>query len=179
MVNLFKYQNNDVTITPEALGISPFKEIWKRDRNRNKRKALAELMYIYHLCDFRSHYKSFNDTDRERKAKEDVLGEYKVDGLVKEGINKYKELSTTRSMMLLDDANVGVDKLREYFKDVDFLQQDENGRAVHDPIKFKNVMTALPDIIKGIKKLKEEVEKELDEESGIRGGVTKGLFEDA
>lgn len=180
-LRLFEYKDYNVTISPEALGIEEFKEIWRKDRDRTKKNAINELMYIFYMCDHRSPHKHMPESDRPAHVGKDVFGDenYKPSDRVKAGMKKYNEIHKTRSMFILEDAQYGLDKLREYFRDVDFLQQDENGKAVHDPTKFKTIMTSLPDIIKKINELRDQVERELDEESGIRGGVIKSPFEDA
>ena len=49
MIKLFKYEGYKLNISEEALLLKPFKEIWQRDKSKNKDKALQELGYIYFL----------------------------------------------------------------------------------------------------------------------------------
>jgi len=38
-MRLFKYEDYDISIEPEALLLKPFKEIWKRDKSKSKDRA--------------------------------------------------------------------------------------------------------------------------------------------
>lgn len=67
-MKLFKYEGYKITIAPEALLLKPFKQIWQRDRSRNKDKALMELGFIYFFCDTRSDYQYLTDEDERKRA---------------------------------------------------------------------------------------------------------------
>ena len=56
MIKLFKYEGYTVTIEPEALMLAPFKALWKRDKSRDKSRAMQELAFIYFMGDPRSDY---------------------------------------------------------------------------------------------------------------------------
>ena len=68
-------------------------------------------------------------------------------------------------MQLLNDVEVGLAKLRNYFKDVDF-KDDENGTAAKN---FIANVKAMGDMIKSHKSLRDEVEKELVDSMQLRG----------
>jgi hypothetical protein len=67
-MKLFKYENFKLNIAEEAFLLKPFKIIWNRDKTIYKERALAELGYIYFLCDPRSDYMFLTD-EEERSAK--------------------------------------------------------------------------------------------------------------
>ena len=46
-MNLFEIVNNNVTFSPQALLVKPFKEIWDKDETEDKSLAKRELSYIY------------------------------------------------------------------------------------------------------------------------------------
>ena len=52
MIKLFKYEGYKLNISEEALLLKPFKEIWQRDKSKNKDKALQELGYIYFIITY-------------------------------------------------------------------------------------------------------------------------------
>ena len=175
MKNLIELSNNVLSIQPEALQIKEFRNLWNRDKSKTKDKALKDLAYIYYSTDFQSIYRNYHPDTRESKIKLDIYGdrEYSIDMAVVEGQNKYKELQTTLSMELLSDAEAGIDKLRIYFQNVDFAA-DEEGRAAKN---FIANVKQLGDLVKGLKLLREEVEKELSDQMQLRGGSTIGKRE--
>lgn len=172
MKNLLELRNNILTISPEALLISEFKTIWERDKSKGKEKALQELAYIYHSTDFQSIYRNFHSSTKDSKIKSDIFGdrEWKPDMNIIQAQIKYKELQTTLSMELLNDAEAGLDKLRDYFRNVNFDDDDEGKSAKNFIANLKQ----LGDLVKGMKSLREEVEKELVDAMQIRGGSSIG-----
>ena len=175
MKNLIELTNNVLTIKPEALVIREFKGLWDRDKSKSKDKALQELAYVYHTTDYQSIYRNYHPSTRESKIKLDIFGdrEWTPDGMIYEAQNKYRELQTTLSMELLNDAEAGLDQLRTYFRNVNF-DDDEEGKAAKNYIAN---LKQIGDLIKGLKSLREEVEKELVNQMQLRGGATIGRRE--
>jgi len=175
MKNLITLVNNVLTVSPEALVVEDFQAIWKRDKSKTKEKALKELAYVYHTTDYQSIYRNYHPDHRESKIKLDVFGkrDWEPDVMIKVAQSKYEELQTTLSMELLKDVEMGITKLRDYFRDAEF-EDDDDGRAAKN---FIANVKAMGDLVKGIKSLKEEVEKELTDMMQLRGGSTIGRRE--
>lgn len=175
MKNLIELVNNTITIIPEALMIKEFKAIWDRDKSKSKDKALKDLAYVYHSTDFQSIYRNYHPSTRESKIKLDVYDDrdHEIDALIRDAQTKYRNLQTTYSMELLNDAEAGIDKLRTYFRSVDFAEDDE-GKAAKN---FIANVKQLGELVKGLKSLREEVEKELSDQIQLRGGATIGKRE--
>ena len=76
-------------------------------------------------------------------------------------------------MELLNDVEMGLTTLRNYFREVNF-EDDENGIAAKN---FISNVKAMGDVVKGIKSLREEVEKELSDNMQMRGGSKIGSRE--
>lgn len=172
MKNLIEIQNNSLQPNPEALMIEEFYTLWKRDKSKGKEKALKELAYIYHTTDYQSIYRNYHPDIQEVKIKLDIFGdkEWKPDDYIKHAQAKYQQLQTTLSMELLRDVELGLGKLRDYFRNAEF-DDDEDGRNAKN---FIANVKAMGDVVKGIKSLKEEVEKELIDKMQLRGGSSIG-----
>ena len=175
MKNLLEFNNNVLTINPEAVMIHEFLVIWDRDKSKDKEKAKKELAYVYHSTDFQSIYRNFHVDTREPKIRLDVFGnrEWQPDMSILQAQIKYKELQTTLSMELLNDAEIGLQKLRDYFRNINF-DEDEEGKSAKN---FIANIKQLGDVVKGMKSLREEVEKELVDQMQLRGGATIGKRE--
>jgi len=147
--------------------IKEFKKVWMRDRSQKKERALKELAYIYHSNDYQSLYRSYHIDEREPKILRGVMDDpnWRPDVEIILAAEKYRELQTTLSMQLLEDVELGLAKLRDYFKDVDFAD-DDNGVAAKN---FIANVKAMGDLVKGMKSLKDEVEKELVDNMQLRG----------
>lgn len=175
MKNLITLENNVLRISPEALVIQEFSIIWKRDKTKTKDRALKELAYVYHSTDYQSIYRNYHPHDRDSKIKTDIFAdkEWMPDTVIIMAQDKYASLQTTLSLELMNDAEMGITKLRDYFKQVDF-SEDENGTAAKN---FIANVKAMGDLVKGMKSLREEVEKELSDNMQMRGGSKIGLRE--
>lgn len=170
MKNLLTLVNDVLNVAPEALMINEFKAIWNRDRTKGKEKAKKELAYVYHTTDYQSVYGNFHPDIREVKIRLDIMGdrEWEPDDKIKAAQEKYKELQTTLSLELLKDVQLGLTKLRDYFRDADF-DDDDDGRAAKN---FIANVKQMGDLVKGLKSLKEEIEKELTDNMQLRGGAS-------
>ena len=148
--------------------IKEFKKIWNRDRSTKKDKALKELAYIYHTIDYQSVYRNFHIDTREGKIILDIFDDraWTPDNEIGEALNKYRDLQTTLSIQLLNDVELGLTKLRDYFRDIDFENDDTNGVAAKN---FIMNVKAMGELVKSLKILRDEVEKELTDSMQLRG----------
>lgn len=172
MKNLIEIKNNVLQPSPEILMVQDFYKLWNRDKSKSKERALKELAYVYHTTDYQSVYRNYHPDIQESKIKLDIFGDkdWKPDEYVKIAQSKYRELQTTLSMELLRDVELGLTKLRDYFRNAEF-DDDEDGRNAKN---FISNVKAMGDVVRGIKSLKEEVEKELIDKMQLRGGSSIG-----
>lgn len=180
-MQLFQISNHQILIQPEAYALEPFAKIWNRDKTKDKSIAIAELSYVYYMCDFRSDFRSIPDwTKKEVEVKKTLSfpKEHKIDKVIEAAMSFYTERSKTLTMYLLEDVYVSIDKLREYFRNVDLLLYDDNGKPIHDVTKLTRSIESVAKIIESLKILEDKVKGEI-EESGLRAGRKKGMFEDA
>ena len=99
-MNLFKYEGYKVNISPEAMMLKPFKEIYDRDKSKSKDKAFLELAYIYFYCDPRSDYQYIIDPiDKDKAIREGLdLLKWKPDKKITEAIEFYNSFKSTSSL---------------------------------------------------------------------------------
>lgn len=180
MKELFEVKNNEVVFAPQVLVIGEFKDLWDRDKSKNKEIANKELAFIYYAIDFRSIYTSYFGDEKIERIKRDIRlpKTWKPDVKVNLAIDKYNELSRTQSMGLLEDAEFAVEKLRDYFKQVDLIKTDPTGKPLFAAKDLIANLKNLGDVISGIKELKLEVLKEQQSGNMVKGNRQKSAFED-
>jgi hypothetical protein len=179
-MKLFTYEKYTVVVAPEALALKPFRLIWNRDRNLTKLYAMRELAYIYFMCDPRSDYLYIVDeNDRHLKIKEQEGMEdaWKPDKIVQDAMAMYKENSQTTSSLLLQDCRLTVEKVRDELKNVDFTKEN-NGRLVYTTESVLKSLKLAIGLIKELEEVERELKKELIENSRVRGGGDKTVFDD-
>jgi len=161
-MKLLEYVNEKVVPNPEILMVKEFKAVY------NRKDANEVLAYIFNLVDFRSPYAIYAEEERAEKVKEDILPATKVDKVITEAIEKYKEIHTSEASLLLESARKAIRSLREYFDTVKVVDEEDIGKASKDLIANIKSMGA---VIQGLKELEEEVSKEKQTEKNIRKNV--------
>jgi hypothetical protein len=181
-MRLFDLVNNQLVISEEAYILIPFKAIWDRDKTKLKEKALAELGFVYFMEDYKSDFSDIvNDEERSTEITS-VLGlpsGWKEDAVVRNAREFYhKRSEEITPLMLLRDSKVVIDKMREYFREVDFLALDDKGRPKYDIDKLARVVERSASILDNLSKLEEMVKKEVQSKKDRVGSKTKATFED-
>lgn len=173
-MKLFKLENNNLVITPEALTIGAFSAIYKRDKNRSKVNAIKEFSYIYFMIDPRSDYMYLSDLkDRSDLIKNHIGIATKIenDKEIKIAGEVYKQLITTTSSKLLKSTLSIANKITECLDNVETVNLDN----------LKEVLNAtkdLPSIIETLQNVEAKIHKEIEEESNMRGSKVKKILED-
>lgn len=185
---LFKLNSNYmVELNKEWISTIPeFAKIIKDDRGskgdtqaRKKLHATKVFTFIYHYCDYQSQFSDYDEDERRKEALYNAgLEESNITVTVEIAIEKYKKLQSTRILRLLEASNSAIDKLSQYFNDIDFSLVDASNKLQYDP---KSVMASIQNLDKvygGLKDLEARVKKELKEVARVRGDVELNEMED-
>ena len=181
-MGLLTIDNGQLSLQPELLAIPVFASIWNSDKSPYHTEAIKQLSYIYFMCDISSPFRQYpmievageGDVRHTRNDKVvEALGEteFKVNKNVTDAMHMYEEMHVTYSMKLLNDTEAAVQKLRAYFQEVDLLLLNEKDQPVYKASDLMSNLKSLGGVIKGIKELRDEVEKEQVEKLRIRGGA--------
>lgn len=176
MAYLFEIQGKIAVPNAETLAMQPFKTIWRRDKDRNKTKALEEFSYI----EFMSSEKKTNPFRQypEDKKSDEIIKQvitrdgWKPDELVLDGIKKIKELqekgSTTYSFYL--SAKKSIENLKTFFDEVDLTERNDKGLPIYKPSDVTRALNDVEKIIVTFKNLEKRMSDELFESSRTKGG---------
>jgi hypothetical protein len=183
---LFEEKENRVIISPEFKLIPEFKEVLKRDRDPEKRGALQVLAYIYFMYDYRSPYSKYGEEERsERLVKDLSLGDkWKPDSTTLSAKQKYLELQETPTIKTLRSIRDGlivssqaIDNLSRNITDSISDDDDVEG-MVKMVTSLLSIADKLPKVVESISSLEEKIKKEQSTDTKLRGGGSKGMFED-
>lgn len=185
-MNLFEMNNGVLQIQPEAYALEPFKALWIRDKSKNKDNAIRELSFVYFMVDFTSDFADIlEDSAREVEVKKSLNLEtsWKPDKLVQSAMDFYRSRQETVALKLLEDSRLGISKLSNYIRDINFNDVEINEKTgevkpTHDIKKFADTIKQIPAIIAALKELEDTVKKEREAEKGLRGGRSKGMYAD-
>ena len=179
-MKLFRYEGYKLHISEEAFVLKPFKEIWNRDKTKNKDKALQELAYIYFMCDPRSDYQYIVDEDDRAKAikeGEGIDSKWKPDNKVIEAMKFYKTFKPV-SALLLEDTRIAVDKLRKLLREIDLTEVDDKGKPIYTLNSITTTIKQIPALVKDLNDAEKALNSEMKDAGRARGSGEKTIFDD-
>lgn len=175
-MKLFKYESYQVVIEPEALALKPFKDIWNRDKSKDKDKAISELAFVYFFCDPRSDYQYIVDENERREAIKEGEGlpaTWKPDAKVNNAIEFYSKFKST-SALLLEDTRILVQRYRNKLLTINF-----DDLEIKDLKIIQELIKQSPSLIKDLNEAEKALAKEASNDSRMRGQGEKTIFEDS
>ena len=182
-MNGFILKEGSLTVEDQLWGLLPFKKILKRDKSRDKDKALKEMLFIYYYCDIKSNYLIMDSKTRVEEIRKDLgLGDdWKVDSVIQEAMDFYESRSLTVIGKLYKNTLKAVNDISDYLINTDALlsERDDKGKPVNDISKITGAITKVKGLMQDLKAAEKEVIKEQVETEGrMKGKQQMGLFED-
>lgn len=179
-MKLFKYEGFNLTISEEAMLLTPFKVLWKRDKSKTKDTALMELGYIYFMEDPRSDYQVY--IDKKERSRQIKLGEglpekWNPDKDVLAAMEFYSSFKS-EAALLLEDTRAASAKLRKKIKELDLDEVDSKGKPVYTLNNYATTLSMVPKIITALDEAEKAVSKDIVQSDKARGSVEKSMYED-
>ena len=163
-------------LSDEAKVLVPFRNLITRGKRPNLERALKEIAYVYWFARFDTPFDNYGELDKILKVKQNVGldEEWKPDALIEAAIIFYQEMQRTPSMTYLEDSEFALKRLSKYLREADPDERIQAGphkdSLVHDLNKIKNLQKEMPDMIAATQKVKELVNKEMNEKAQLRAG---------
>lgn len=180
-MHLIEYDNYEIKISPEALLVKPIREIWEKDKTKNKESFLSQMSFMFFMIDPRSTYSYI--TDLSERANEIIMQEglpvdFKPSDKLKEAMEVYEKHTITSSYALLEAAKIAVDKVGKFLKDVDLNTVDDKGKPIYTINSITSAIKQIPQLAKDLVEAEKVVAKEIEEKGRARGGNNKTIFDD-
>ena len=131
------------------------------------------MAFIYYMLDFSSPLRDWEATEKLTEAirfsgltDKEVKSKY-----VQDALKVYKELQekSCRALKTYRAAQLGMDKMDEYFTNMDFTQTDKQGKLLYTPNQYIDNISKTNKAYDELDKLAKRVEVELSRSTGIRG----------
>ena len=182
-MELFEINKDQVAFSPTALTLKPFADLWKRDKTKGKKIAIAELAALYFYVDYKSDFSTMLDQDEKLKLiKSVIIGmpeDWEPDDLFDEACSFYDKMQETDATLLLEDAQYAVQSVRKFLRTVDMTDLDDRGKPIHDVKKIIDSLGSLHKVTEAMFELQEQVKKAIQKKDDtVRGGKGKAMFED-
>ena len=183
MAYLFNLEGNIAKPNVETLLISPFKEIWERDKSRDKHVALKEFTFLELMSSKKKSnpYAGYPDEIRFEKLKEYLFTkDWKIDDLLEQGLVKINQFQTEASptyTYYISSLQVA-EKTRKFLSEIDLSEKNlKTGNPLYKPKDVTSAITDTEKIIQTLGVLKEKVEQELYDTTKTKGNKQINILE--
>lgn len=179
-MKLVRIDNYKLVIEDELLLLTPFKNLYKADKTKDKSKFMDFLTIIYFVYDPRSDYSYIVNEDERLKEVCESNG-FKIPKFTKEEkgcIELYKQLTTTISSVLLKSTKTAISKVSDFLDNIDMYATDDKGKPLYTINSVTSAIKQIPSLAKEVMETEKLVNKEIQEQGRARGGNTRKLFED-
>ena len=184
-MNVFTIEEFVPVPTQEFLLIEEFKELYSHQYNlgfpgdkagKAKLRATSESRFLFFYCDYKSEFAKYPEDERKTEAltAAGLSADYRISDKLERAITRYNNLKTSRNLRLLRSANIAIDKLELYFKNIDFTALDSDNNPKYNPKDVIANIANLGKVMEGLDKLEEAVAKEESPEAQARGEAEKG-----
>lgn len=189
MLHIFQYDNERGKVELEKGNILLIKEfsalmnnernICEEDKTGEKHlRAFREFTYIWLAIDWESFYKDYSNQDRHNESLKDanLTEEEWNDPTFRAACRKYREIQdSNRSIRVLQASQHTVDQFIDYFMNIDPQERDEQtGKPIYKVKDIQAEIQNLPKVLDELKSVEQQVKKEMEEQSQLRGGAIEG-----
>jgi len=182
-MKLLTIENGRVIITPEALGINLFKNIWEMDTDPQKGNATRLLTYVTFMCYPGKENPFYGEPEETRgsKVKMELYGNANKEDteFMMLGVVRYKELLTMASPAypLLEASLIAANKLKNYLLNFNLEERTDSGAAVIKPKEITATLKEIASTVTSLQELRNKVISELTESSKTRKDREPGDYE--
>ncbi len=164
---------------PQALLLSAFNKLLKRDKTKGKQRANNELAFVWFYTDIKSDYQIHTDSDKRiKQISADMPGlpsNWKQDSVVMAAVKFYEDHSTSVTSVILKDSMFVANKLSGKMREA---VEGDVKLDIGEIAKLLDGVKKMPEVIKALQEAERAVLKEIQEAQGNIGSKEKSAFED-
>lgn len=182
-MDLFEMNNGRAFPSTHALLIEPFKSIWSKDLSAEKGEAMKVFTYIELMCNPKKSnpFFGFDQDIRSAKVKKEVYGnaDQPTTSDMLLGVMAFNELLENSSVgySLYLSSMEAASTLKDYLKSINLDERTNGGSAVYKPVDVTRALKEIPEVIKGLRALREKIHEELTEDAKMRNQREVGDYE--
>lgn len=179
---LFEVVNNIPILTLKGEEVPELVALLDRDKSNSKALGKSELAVLYHMSRLIGPYSNLSESDKIHTLREIYMPKklkdsWEPDDTFYKALDRYKVLSYSPEMRMLDAQLTMLNKFTEFFLQVDPNEKDTTGKLVHDPKKLMSMNTESSSAIERVEELREKVlTGESLQKERTRGGQTLNIF---
>jgi len=165
----------------KLLGVDAFFQIWDRDESENKEMAIKEISFVYFITSMNpdNSFREYHKNERVKVVADLVFGysvDYRDDKVINNAVNSMITLDKSHTKEFLRDIINNIGKLRNFLTAVDLDERDLNGKLIHNPKQYSDILSKQTELLKSLKGAIDMVDEESNlSENKLRGDVRKEL----
>ena len=180
-MQLFQLKNYNVIFEPITMMINEFKAI--KDVNDDEALTLKEMSYVWFFADIRSDFNNILDeAERKEEIKHSISlpSDWEPSDIVLNAIDFYREHAKTPSSGLFEASMVAAQFIETKLRKPEALlaEEDTKGGKVYKLQDISNLLKSVPIIMKNLHDARQQVIKEIESQSQLKGNKAKAMFED-
>lgn len=183
MAFLFKVENSVAKPNVETLLVSPFQDIWERDKSKDKSRATKEFTFIEFMTSKKktNPYAGYDEDKRYEKLKELLFPvDWQPDLLIEQAMAKVVEFQqeASQTYQYYISASKAAEKMRTFFNTFDINERNERtGNPVYKPADITRALNDTDKVLQNLNSMKDKVEQELFEMTKSRNNRQINPFE--
>lgn len=175
-MKIFNYDKFRLSLNePEILLVPEFKELFEKDKTKEKKKAFSRFTYIYLMLDWNSPFKEYSDEERKRESliSSDLTKE-DIDESLEQALKKYDEIkNSNRILRYIKSTWTLLDKLNDYCNSVNLTSTIEEGpqkgKLIHSVRDVRDTIKQMEELILKAKNLRNIFKEEMEDDIQVRG----------
>lgn len=190
-MKLIEFDGIEFKVADEAFLIRQIRELFEKDKSKNKEEFWRQISYLWFMCDPRSSYMFLLDeTERsnEIKAQEGFDKDWQPSKLLQDAMTVYKRQCTTTASLLLEDMRFGLESIRGIIrrigKEMNAAESNEEG-SIASSLKLDKALDSMtktvdkiPDLAKKLVEAEKSLARDFAVDEKTRGNVQKAIGED-
>lgn len=153
----------------------------KDKTGKKKLKAFKEMKFMFLYYDWTSPYFEFPEGERydESLADSELDEKDLEDPVFRNACNKYEEVQNSSKIgKLLKASYSTIDKITFYLENIDLNERDPTtGKPIFKTKEVIAEITGASKLIDSVKTLELSFKKDMEEDTGLRGDKTAGMFD--
>jgi len=177
----FDRSSYEVRLTEEVTLLEPFARILRRDKSKDKSLAIKEISFLYFYSDITSPYQGIidnNDRYLEIAKDIDLPKSWKIDKVIQDAIDFYKQRSKTAIHTLYDAAMVAVSAVNDTLKNAKNLIEEADDK-IGATQKILATIEKVPKVMANLRDAEKELIRQIEDKEGKKiGSKTFNTFEE-
>ena len=172
-MKLIEFDGIEFKVADEAFLIRQIRELFEKDKSKNKEEFWRQISYLWFMCDPRSTYLYItDDTERSKeiKAQEGFDDKWEPSSLLKEAMLIYKKHTITTAALLLEGMRKGIDKLSRFLGETEFSDKTVSSMT--------SALKQIPELSRALVEAEKSLAKDFETDDKARGTAQKAAGED-